>query len=75
MKRQWLIDIRGKRTQEDIAKEASISRSYYTQIETGMRNPSVPIAKAIAQALGIEWTLFFEENCSVTEHKRKTVAM
>lgn len=45
--------------QETVATEAGISRAYYTQIETGKRNPTVDTAKKIAGALDIDWTLFF----------------
>ncbi len=58
-KRQWLVDIRGDRTQEAVAFDAGVARSYYTQIETGARNPSVSMAKKIASVLGFDWTLFF----------------
>jgi putative transcriptional regulator len=66
-KRQWLIDIRGSKTQEDIAKEAKIARSYYAQIEVGARNPSVTMAKKIAAALSFDWTIFFEETGCETQ--------
>ncbi|MEF7658510.1 helix-turn-helix transcriptional regulator [Bacillus thuringiensis] len=61
--RVWLIRIRKQRerTQKYIACKASISRSMYAMIESGDRNPSVPIAKNIAKVLNFEWTLFFEE--------------
>jgi len=69
MKRKWLIQIRGIRTQEDIAKEAGISRSLYTQIEIGIRNPSVSTAKTIAKVLNFNWVIFFENKCSAAEQK------
>lgn len=62
-KRLWLIKLRDNRTQEDVAGEAGIARSYYTQIETGERTPSVVIAKKVAAVLGFNWTLFFESEC------------
>lgn len=60
--RKWLIAIRKKlrRTQKQVADQAGIARNYYCQIETGARNPSVKVAKAIANALGFKWTVFFE---------------
>lgn len=60
--REWLKDIRSKKglTQEELAKKIEISRPYYTEIEKGLKNPSVKIAKRIASILGFEWTLFFE---------------
>jgi putative transcriptional regulator len=64
--RNWLLIIRKKNklTQQQVACMANIKRTYYTQIETGSRNPSVKVAKSIAGVLGFDWTLFFknEEN-------------
>ncbi|MGE7121837.1 helix-turn-helix transcriptional regulator [Peribacillus sp. NPDC046944] len=63
--RTWLLDKRNKAklTQEEVAVIAQIRRPYYTQIESGVRSPSVKVAKEIANAIGFEWTLFFENNC------------
>lgn len=72
-KRQWLIDIRGSRTQEDIAKEAKIARSYYAQIELGERNPSVTMAKKIAATLGFKWTIFFEQTGCDTQPEGEVI--
>lgn len=60
--RDWLINFRKKKgmTQEEVAKKTQINRSFYTQIENGIRNPSVDTAKKIADTLSFEWTLFFE---------------
>lgn len=55
-------------TQEDVANESSISRSFYTQLEIGMKTPSVPVAKRIARTLDFDWTLFFNNECSFGEH-------
>ncbi|WP_147675254.1 helix-turn-helix domain-containing protein [Numidum massiliense] len=39
--RQWLVDTRKSKglTQQHVACLASISRSYYLQIESGSKNP------------------------------------
>ncbi|WP_298022275.1 helix-turn-helix transcriptional regulator [uncultured Dysosmobacter sp.] len=58
----WLVEIRGKRSQYEVAKEIGIAQSTYASIEVGSRNPSVQMAKRIATELGFEWTRFFEEN-------------
>lgn len=57
--RTWLRSIRekGGLTQEDIAKDALISRAYYTEIESGHKNPSVSVAKRISTKLNLDWTL------------------
>lgn len=62
-RRIWLVHIRESRgyTQEQVAEGASIKRAYYTQIENGVRTPSVPVAQKIAALLQFEWTLFFDE--------------
>jgi putative transcriptional regulator len=66
-KRTWLLEYRGDKTQQEVADKAGIERSYYTQIENGDRNPSVDTAKKIATALDFNWTIFFEDECGVSE--------
>lgn len=68
--RQWLIDYRGRLTQEQAALLAGISRSAYSNIEIGKRDPSVSSAKKIAKALGFNWQLFFEEKSFVTKQNK-----
>ncbi|MDW7656165.1 MAG: helix-turn-helix transcriptional regulator [Bacillota bacterium] len=61
--RAWLIEKRRlkKQTQVDLANEIGISRAYLAQIELGMRNPSVRVARKLADALSFNWTRFYEE--------------
>lgn len=59
--RNWLIDLRGKKTQQLIADQCGISQNFYSWIEQGKRTPSVDVAKKIAAALGFEWTRFFDD--------------
>ena len=64
--RQWLKDIRtaaGYSTYK-AAEKAGISQSYYASIETGVRgNPlNVDVAKKIAEALGFDWTRFYDHD-------------
>jgi len=59
--RKWLADIRGERTQAEVAALCGISQNYYSYIETGEKRPAVDTAKKIASALGFDWTLFYEE--------------
>lgn len=70
--RQWLIQMRELKglTQQDVAKLAGISRSYYSGIELGTRNAPAKTAKKIAAALGFDWTVFFEENGRKTSQKK-----
>lgn len=65
-RRYWLINFRKgqEKTQENVAALAGISRSYYTQIETGERGVSPEVAKRIASVLNFPWTIFFENECA-----------
>lgn len=66
MRRQWLVDIRIRKgmTQLNVATRSYIERSYYTQIEKGMRTPSISVAKNIAHVLDFNPIYFFFENIS-----------
>ncbi|MYL50286.1 helix-turn-helix domain-containing protein [Halobacillus litoralis] len=73
--RKWLIELRksGKMTQLQVANESGIERAYYTQIENGLRNPSVNVAKKISNTLGFDWAIFFEDECSEKRQKPKPI--
>lgn len=60
--RQWLVAIRKVKglSQYDVADQTGISRSYYGSIELGVRNPKPRDAKVIGNAMGFDWTLFYE---------------
>lgn len=62
MKRDALISARKAQnlTQQDVANRARIKRSYYSLIETGDRNPSLPIAVKIAEALDVDLGQVFD---------------
>lgn len=74
MERTWLVNIRTdlELTHDFVAGEAKISRQYYGMIESGLRNPSVDLAKRIAKALKFNWTLFFEEKGNETFQENST---
>lgn len=59
----WLKEIRVRcgKTQEEIADAAGITRGAYCNIETGVRRPSVEVAKRISNVLGCDWKMFFED--------------
>lgn len=61
--RDWLIAIREGHgySQKRIAGLANISQPSYCNIEKGERNPAVETAKKIAEALGFDWTRFYED--------------
>jgi putative transcriptional regulator len=52
--RQPLIDLRNslKLKQKDVAKSIGITISYYGMIELGVRNPTLELAKKIAEYFG-----------------------
>lgn len=50
-----------KMTQAQLAKECDCDRSMIGKVENGEVKPSVKLAKAIACALGIDWTSFYED--------------
>ncbi|OAB34163.1 helix-turn-helix transcriptional regulator [Paenibacillus glacialis] len=72
--RTWLKETREKKekTHEQVADEAVISRSYYTNIENGAKTPSVKAAKSIAAVLGVPWEYFFKDECSFKEQSTAT---
>lgn len=67
--RAWLRELRKSRdeTAEHVAKCNNIATSTYLHYENNLRNPSVEVAKRLAQYYGIDWTLFFEN-----ENKKST---
>ena len=69
--REWLIQLRKHKglTQQEVADQAGISRSYYSGIENGNRNGRVETIKRIADVLGFDWTLFFENKRRKTSQK------
>jgi transcriptional regulator with XRE-family HTH domain len=70
--RVWLKELRLQQgfTQDEVAKDSGIKRAYYTMIEQGNRNPSVSVAKSIADSLGFDWTIFFDNKCNETKQKQ-----
>ncbi len=59
---EWLKKCRKEcgYTQKDLAQLCEITQAYYAQIENGVRNPSVKVAKRLGKALGVKWTKFFD---------------
>lgn len=64
MKREWLINSRKSQglKQAQVASRAFIDRAYYSQIETGKRNPSFDVAINIAAVLNFDPIIFFQNN-------------
>lgn len=65
---EWLKEIREKNgyTQESLAATLEIPKTTYSSYEQGHRRPSVKRAKEIAEILGFDWTIFFEEEVRET---------
>lgn len=51
-----------RKSQSDISKEIGITQAAFSLIETGRRRPSVDLAKRLGAVLGVDWTLFFEDD-------------
>jgi transcriptional regulator with XRE-family HTH domain len=58
-RREALKDVRISKglSQAQIASRAGLSRSHYTNIETGARKPSLSVMQAICKALGVDNTI------------------
>lgn len=54
-------------SQQNVADAVGITRAAYTNIESGKRRPSPRTAKRIAEALGFDWTRFFDERDNDSE--------
>lgn len=62
--RHWLIKLRKERglSQYQLADMVGISRSYYSEIEVGAKTPGGRTAKKLADFLGFDMDVFYEEN-------------
>lgn len=65
MKREWMVNHRKKlkMTQEEAALKLGISRSYYSQIENGVHNPSGMLALRLSNFFNVEMSKFFSIEC------------
>ncbi len=64
-KRTWLIKLRKRKkmTQQEVASKAFIERSYYAQIERGIRKPSPEVTIKLGEVLDFHASSFnLEEN-------------
>jgi putative transcriptional regulator len=72
MKRKRLKELRKQHSLsvKDIANMAGISISHYYKIEEGIRNPTLMVAKKIAEILGKNMDeIFFEKKLDNLSHK------
>lgn len=61
-----MIDLQGIRnragmTQQQLADHIGVTRGQIANIETGVSTPSVRTAKLLGNALGFDWTKFYED--------------
>lgn len=68
--RRWMVELREEKfgTQEELAKSVGISRNYVSELESGTKDPSVPMAKKLASVLGCDWTLFYADEVRESKH-------
>lgn len=61
---QRIVKIRKQKglTQEDLAGEAGLDRSYLSEIESGYKNVSVRTLNKIAKALSVKISILLGEN-------------
>lgn len=64
MKKMTLRDHRKKLnlSQSEMAKMLGITQPYLSQIENGLRKPSLEMALKISKELGVEPDIFFQSN-------------
>lgn len=71
-----MIDLKAIRTERGmtgaaLGEKAKLSPSTLSLIETGRRRPSVDLAKRLGAALGVDWTLFFEDSKDAEDSAQK----
>ncbi|MDR0380674.1 MAG: helix-turn-helix transcriptional regulator [Oscillospiraceae bacterium] len=59
--RDWLLDLRGCRSQVEVAQEVGVSQQHISALEYGTKRPSPAVAKRLAKVLGFDWTRFYED--------------
>lgn len=71
---ELIKNIRSKQgiTQESLAEDAQLSRNTIVNFETGKRIPRVDDLVKIAKALGVEVSIFFQENPTLFAGVEKT---
>jgi putative transcriptional regulator len=57
-----LVDYRKESgmSQQELADIVGISRNYISEIENGVKRPSGPVALRLAETLGFDMSIFFE---------------
>ncbi|MDI6871914.1 MAG: helix-turn-helix transcriptional regulator [Bacillota bacterium] len=76
--RTRLKDLRRKAglTQHEVAKMLGIGRSFYGMIETGARNPTLDLARRIADLFGVGIEqVFFASDCHELRQDEQTATL
>lgn len=59
-------------TQQKLAELIGKERSLIAKIESENASPSVETAKSLAKVLGVDWTIFFGDECEYnSQHEHK----
>lgn len=58
-------------TQQELANAIGRDRTLITKIERNKAGVSVPVAKALGKALGVEWPVFFDDEGEDSSHKKE----
>ena len=68
--RKWLVDLRKEAgfSQQMLADEVGISRSYLSEIENGIKAPAGATAVKIAKVLKFDMSLFYGDESRVSRH-------
>ena len=70
----WIKDLRMEKgmTQEQVARQVGIARTYYTIIENNRpaRSPTVHVVQRIADVLGFPWERYYNEKSKVNRSER-----
>jgi DNA-binding XRE family transcriptional regulator len=61
LKREWLVNLRKEKTQQNVADHIGTTRQAISHIEQGFRNPSIKMAQNIAAMLEFPWEWFYDE--------------
>ena len=66
LERTWILEILREKnwSRERLAEESGVNYFRVCEYINGRRTPEIPRAKQLAKALGVAWTLFFEDQAS-----------
>ena len=59
--RNNLINVRGERSQQDVADDIGISQKTLSALERGYRNPSIDLMKKLQNYYKVSMTILFED--------------